>query len=69
MSDPIQKEITIEVTLSVCIKVTAQQDANGGEVKIVSVRDVDLPSINEIYESMGEDDFKAMDEAFKNAKA
>lgn len=64
---PLEKPVIIEVRMSVAIRVTVMKASADSDLEISAIRSVDLPSVQEIYESMDEDDFKAMNKAFAEA--
>jgi hypothetical protein len=60
------KTITVSVRLNVALEVIAEKDDNG-DVQISSVLNfLGIPSVTEIYESMDEDDFEALHDAYDN---
>ena len=61
------KTITMSVRINVAVEVLAEKD-DDGEVQILSVLNFrGLPSPTEIYESMDEADFEALDDAYDEA--
>lgn len=61
------KTITISARINATLEVIAEKD-DDGEVQILSVLNFrGLPTPTEIYESMDDDDFAALDDAYDEA--
>lgn len=62
-----KKRFTVCLNLPVSVEVIGEERA--GEVNIISVCNISLPSVEDINDSLTDDALQAIDEAFSEAEA